>query len=98
MHTESVYFPAKAPFGEYVFYVDLIAQYGVADEWRVEVNEGDKKKVSTKINSGNSQHIPTSPLNAQKLQTADLTNMCFESLHRRRYAPVYLDLEWRRRP
>ena len=38
-HTQSVYFPHGHPTGEYVFYVDMITQNGIADEWRIEMTE-----------------------------------------------------------
>jgi hypothetical protein len=53
-HTESVYFPLDSPTGEYVFFVDMITQNGVADEWRLEATEfGEEIFVET--NSGGSQ-------------------------------------------
>ncbi|KAI2501525.1 hypothetical protein MHU86_12970 [Fragilaria crotonensis] len=38
-HTENIYFPGGYPGGQYVFYVDAIAQLGAADEWSLEVIE-----------------------------------------------------------
>jgi hypothetical protein len=38
-HTQSVYFPHGHPTGEYIFFVDMITQRGVADEWRIEMTE-----------------------------------------------------------
>ena len=38
-HTQSVYFPHGHPTGEYIFFVDMITQNGIADEWRIEMTE-----------------------------------------------------------
>ena len=47
-HTESVYFPSGSPSGQYVFFVDIITQNGVADEWRLEATEfGEEIVVET---------------------------------------------------
>jgi hypothetical protein len=38
-HTENIYFPTSFPGGQYMFFVDVIAQVGTADRWRLEVIE-----------------------------------------------------------
>jgi hypothetical protein len=47
-HTENIHFPRGIPGGEYVFYVDAIAQLGPAEEWSLEVIEfGESVVVET---------------------------------------------------